>query len=206
MLAHSFGLRTEQLIRNHLWRHSLSLGDQDQDRATVLNLLVHGLSDFNEQKLKAYVLVPEAAVDRTFLHTIERAECARYPLFGSFGTQEGETWRNLPFTFEVRERTAIAALLEHWGRNAFSIVFSPLAPQQFFELVRMMPILRSFDEYLQWAPFWYPESFETVLCEANSVQVAALFRHIGYYMRECEGGRSLRIYCRDRPESRLAEE
>ena len=60
-----------------------------------LAALIDGLREETDVSLHAYVVLPEGTIDRAFFDEIQAAECARFPLTGSFGSKEDEgAWRN----------------------------------------------------------------------------------------------------------------
>ncbi len=190
-------LRTEQLIRNRLWRHSVKIREDCSGAGTteILETLFTGLRARPEVDNHAYVVLPEGAVDRIFLRAVERSECPRFPLMGDFSKEVDGKWRSSPFTFQLRDTRLIERYVQnYWGRNRFAVFFSPMEPIPFFSMISSLSLLREHQSSLIWAPFWIPASFEKRLCESDAETSAQILSDVDYYLLEGDGGRSVRIY------------
>lgn len=202
MNANTLKLRSEQLIRNRLWRHSVLIHPEwgSGETTEVLATLLDGLRNREAEPSHAYVIVPGGTVDEVFLRAVERAECPRFPLTGRFSGDRDGKWNNHPFVFQLRDEQIVERYVSaYWGRNRFAAFFSPLEPLAFFSLVSRLSLLRLHGESLVWAPFWNPGSFEKRLCESDVESTARLFQHVAFYLREGSGGRKIRIYSVDGP-------
>ncbi len=200
MLSDALNLRTEQIPRNRLWRHSISVDREEsspEEIAELLEVLIDGLLDWEEGELHAYAALPEGAVDRKFFEAIEDAECPRLPLADSFGVAEGGRWASRPFVFRLSDLSLLEVFIRsHWGKGAFAVFFSTLEPVEFFAEIRKFGIVRRDGGSLIWAPFWYARSFEKLLTDSDSARTDKIFQRIVYYLAEGEEGKSVRIYCR----------
>ncbi len=190
-------LRTEQLIRNRLWRHSVQIRSVwgGAETMEVLQTLLDGLRDDEGGPNHAYAVLPEGSIDRLFLRAVQRAESPRFPLTGSFSEENEGKWRNHPFVFELRDEQLVERYVNtFWGRSRFAVFFSPLEPLPFFSLVSSLSLLRAHNSSLVWAPFWNPGSFERRLCESDAESSARIFKHIRFYLLEGKEGKRIRIY------------
>ena len=99
MNTETLKLRTEQLIRNRLWRHSVSIRPEwgGAETTEILQTLLTGLQDGEGVRNHAYVVLPGGAVDRVFLRAVARAESPRFPLTGRFSGESSGKWKNHPF-------------------------------------------------------------------------------------------------------------
>ncbi|MFH1277925.1 MAG: hypothetical protein ABIK65_06060 [Candidatus Eisenbacteria bacterium] len=201
MLSETLKLKTEQLLKNRLWRHSITVDPSRSvpgEIAELLTALIDGLREETEGPLRAYVVLPEGSFDRRFFDAIQMAECARFPLTGSFGSKgdDGE-WRSAPMVFHLADVGLLDEFIpEHWGEDSFAIFFSPLGPLEFFRAVAAFGLVRREGGNLVWAPYWNPPSFEKYLSESDSRRTDRIFRHVAYYLAEGGAGRVVRIYCR----------
>ncbi len=200
MFVDTIRLKTEQLIRNRLWRHSIEVNGDVSHRseaAELIRVLVAGLAREEEGRLRPYVLLREGAIDRHFFHAIERAESPRLPLTGDFGSSVDGHWQSAPMVFELRDpRLLTGYVSRYWGDGGLSLFFSTLEPIEFFSLVRSLPVIRSEGASCYWAPFWDASSMEKLLCQSGQSASAELFRHIDYYLVEGDQGNRIRVYCR----------
>lgn len=199
MLSDALNLKTEQIPKNHLWRHSITVDptEKPEEIAELLEALIDGLTDGEEGFLHPYMVVPERSVDRRFFEAIENAECPRFPLAGTFGISEGARWANRPFVFRIADPSLIGSYVARfWGRGIFAIFFSSLEPIEFFSMIRSFGIVRREGGGLLWAPFWNPRSFERFLTDSDAKRTDTVFRRIAYYLAEGEGGAIVRVYCR----------
>jgi hypothetical protein len=200
MLSDALNLKTEQIPKNRLWRHSISVDPLEtppQEIAELLEALIDGLLDWGEGELRAYVVVPEGSVDRGFLEAVEQAECPRFPIVGAFGASVGAVWRNLPFVFRLSDPRLLGAFAaKFWGRGTFAVYFSPLEDLEFFNVIRSFGLLRREEGALIWAPYWNPRSFEKLLTDLDAAGTDRIFRRIVYYLAESEEGKGVRVYCR----------
>jgi hypothetical protein len=200
VLSDALNLKTEQILRNHLWRHSISV-DRDESTpeevAELLEVLIDGLLEGEETALHAYAVVQEGVVDRTFFEAIEDAECPRFPLVGSYEASETGPWSNRPFVFHLTEHSLLQAFVRaYWGKGTLAVFFSTLEPVEFFDQIRRFGVVRRDGGRLLWAPFWYPRSFEKFLTDSDSARTDKVFERIAYYLAEGEEGGTVRIYCR----------
>lgn len=200
MFSDTLNLRTEQLLRNRLWRHSIVVDQEESTPDQVAKLLValiDGLREREEGLLEAYVVLSEKTVDRSYFDSILLSESPRRPLVGDFGAERNEGWRNDPLVFQLTDPALIFRFVErYWGNGGLSIFFSMLDPIPFFKTLRRFRLVRHEGGSLVWAPYWAPESFEKFLTESGPGETDRVFRQIGYYMMEGEKGNAIRIYCR----------
>jgi hypothetical protein len=203
MLSDTLKLKTEQIIRNRLWRHSISVDREDstaEEVGDLMEALVEGLRDQAGGKLRAYVVLPEETVDSDFYQAVQEAECPRFPITGSFGSWE-EGGSSAPMVFLLADPKLVRRYAERfWGRDRFAIFFSSLEPLEFFSMTRDLVLLRREGRKLIWAPYWNPASFERLLTRSDSRRTNKIFRWIHYYLAEGDGGQEVRVYCRSKEE------
>lgn len=204
MLSETLKLKTEQLLKNRLWRHSITVDparSAPREIVELLAALIDGLREETAAPLRAYVVLPEGAIDRALFDSIQAAECARFPLTGSFGAVGDDGgWRNAPFVFHLADQGLLGEFVtREWGKNRFAVFFSPLESLDFFHAVRAFGLFRREGGRLIWAPFWNPPSFEKFLIESDSRRTDRVFRHVAYYLAEGEDGAVVRVYCRGVP-------
>ncbi len=200
MISDTLNLRTEQLLRNRLWRHSIAVDREESTPDQVAQLLVtliDGLRDREEGLLEAYVVLSEKTVDRSYFDSILLSESPRRPLVGDFGAEGSEGWRNEPLVFQLTDSALIFRFVErYWGKGGLSVFFSMLDPIPFFKTLCRFCLVRRDGGSLVWAPYWAPRSFERFLTESGPAETDRVFRQISYYLMEGEKGSAIRIYCR----------
>ncbi|MFH1680197.1 MAG: hypothetical protein ABIH26_06065 [Candidatus Eisenbacteria bacterium] len=199
MFSDALNLKTEQIPRNRLWRHSITIEptEKPEEVAELLEALIEGLLDDEDDVLYPYMVVSEGAVDRRFFEAIENAECPRFPLAGTFGRSEGAHWTNRPFVFRIADPGLIGTYVARfWGKGAFAVFFSSLEPIEFFSMIRAFGVVRREGGSLIWAPFWFARSFEKFLTDSDARRTKTVFRKIAYYLAEGEDGSVVRVYCR----------
>ncbi|MBN1824774.1 MAG: hypothetical protein JW958_00825 [Candidatus Eisenbacteria bacterium] len=201
MFGDTHKLKTEQIIRNRLWRHSIAIGDEAGVRSNagaLVTALVQGLPERQSVLLHSYMVLPEDAIDREFFGEIENAESIRRPLMGGvFGLGEGKEWRSEPMAFSLSGSGLIGSFADRfWGGDQMAIFLSSLEPLEFFDACHDFPVFRREGGQMVYAPYWYPASFEKYLLQSASRVTDRIFDRIGYYIVESEGGRSVRVYCR----------
>jgi len=203
MLSDTLKLKTEQIIRNRLWRHSISVDRENSTAGEVgdlMEVLIDSLRDRAEGRLNAYVILPEEAVDSEFFRAVEEAECPRFPLTGSFGGWE-EGGSSAPMVFLLADKRLVRRYAEcFWGRDRFAVFFTTLEPLEFFSMTRDLVLLRREGRKLIWAPYWNPPSFERLLTRSDARQTDRIFRYVHYYLAEGDGGEAVRVYCRSKDE------
>ena len=193
-------LKTEQIIRNRLWRHSIAIGEEagiQANAGALVSALVQGLPERQGVVLHSYMVLPEGAIDRGFYREVESAECPRRPLAGRvFGVEE-EEWRSEPMAFALTGKGLVGDYTDRfWGGDRLAIFLSPLGPLEFFDELHDFPVYRREGGQMVYAPYWYPASFEKYLAQSDSRVTDRIFDRIGYYIVESDGGRSVRVYCR----------
>lgn len=203
MLSETLHLKTEQLLKNRLWRHSITVDrgrSSPGEIAELLAALIEGLEEEVDGTLRAYVVLSGRAVDRHFFESVERAECARFPLVGDFETDEDDPDAPpAPFAFHLNDPALLGEFVgKYWGKDSFAVFFSPLPPLDFFAALRRFGLVRREGGSLIWAPYWNPASFERFLVESESPMTDRVFRHVAYYLAEVDEGTVVRVYCRGR--------
>ncbi len=197
MEAGTLKLRSEQLIRNRLWRHSVLIPPDAGagEIAGVLETLLAGLKESADSPLHPYIVLPADAVDLPYLRAVERGECPRYPVMGDFRSVADGEERNAPFVFRPAEHRLIERFVSgFWGNDRFALFLSPLEPLPFFRVLARFPLVRRKGGALIWSPFWERHTFERRICESTASEGAGIFRWIRYYVGEGGKGRTIRIY------------
>lgn len=193
-------LKTEQIIRNRLWRHSIAIGgecEMETSAAALLSALVQGLPERRGADLSPYVVLPEGAIDRDFFRAIENAECPRRPLAGNaFSVERDGEWRSEPLAFALTGGLIGEYAERFWGADRLGIFLSRLGPIEFFDALLDFPVHRREGGRLVFAPYWYPPSFERHLVQSESRITDRIFDRVGYYIVEGDDGAAVRVYCR----------